>query len=484
MQERSLKKNSILNVIKTISSIIFPLITFPYISRVLLPTNVGKVNFGSSYISYFSMLASLGITTYAIRECSATRDDKEALGKKTSEIFSINICTTIAAYILLAISLIVFRKLDSYRLLIIIQSTSILFATLGTDWLNSAMEDFKYITLRTVAFQVVSLVLMFAFVRTEGDYLKYAAISVFSASGANIVNMFYRRRYCKVVFTTDMHWERHLKPILLLFVMIFAQTIFSSADVTMLGIMKSDYEVGIYSTALKIENIISQVVSSLAWVVMPRLSLYFAEGDYSKVNAMLRKTLALLMCIGIPSIAGVCALSKEIVIIVGGKNFLDATIPLTILMFAFAFSLIGGSFLGNMVLLPSKNEKTYMIICCITAGLNVVLNYLLIPYWGASAAAFSTAVSSLLIMIMLLIKKDKRIKLGYVKHVILSPIIGSVGIFAYCRIIGMFVSNIWVKTGVCVIGSVILYGIVLIYMKNELCVEILGSINRKVSAKK
>ena len=153
MKQISLKKNSILNVIKTVSSVIFPLITFPYVSRVLLPVNVGKVNFGSSFVSYFSLIATLGITTYAIRECSAVREDRNELSTKASEIFSINICTTIVAYALLILSLLAFRELDSYRCLIVIQCTSILFITLGADWLNSAMEDFKYITLRTVFFR-------------------------------------------------------------------------------------------------------------------------------------------------------------------------------------------------------------------------------------------------------------------------------------------------------------------------------------------
>lgn len=480
MQQKSLKKNSILNVIKTLSGIIFPLITFPYISRVLLPTNVGKVNFGSSFISYFSMIASLGITTYAIRECSAVSNDKEKLGKKSSEIFSINVCTTIVAYLLLAIALMTFRKLDVYRTLIIIQSTSILFTTLGTDWLNTAMEDFKYITIRTVLFQVLSLILMFIFVREETDYLKYAAISVFSASGANIANIFYRKRFCKVTFTFDMQWKRHFKPILLLFVMILAQTIFSSADVTMLGIMRSDYEVGIYSTAHKIENIISQVVSSLAWVVMPRMSAYYAEKNYGKINELLRKTLELLMLIGVPAVAGTCMLSKEIVTIVGGDNFIEASLPLTILIFSFAFSLIGGSFLGNMVLLPSGNEKTYMIICCITAVINVGLNFLLIPEGGACAAAFTTAVSSLLIMIMLLIKKDKNIKLDYLKQAMISPCIGAIAICLYCNVIKIFVSGVFLKTGVCILGSTIIYGILMIALKNELCLQVLSNFKARV----
>ena len=444
-----------------------------------MPENVGKVNFGTSYISYFSMIASLGITTYAIRECSSVREDKNLLGEKASEIFSINICTTAVSYILLAVSLCLFRGLDNYRILIVIQSTSILFTTLGADWLNSAMEDFEYITLRTIAFQIISLLLMFCLVKSSDDYLKYAAISVFSSSGANVVNIFYRRKFCKVSFTKNMNWKKHFKPILLLFVMILAQTIFSSADQTMLGIMKSDYEVGIYSTALKIENVISQVVSSLAWVVMPRMSFYFAEGNYEKINLMLKKTLSLLMCIGIPAIAGVCALSNEIVMIIGGEGYLDAALPLMILMFSFAFSLIGGSFLGNMVLLPSKNENTYMWICCVTAVFNVALNYILIPYGGAKAAAFTTALSSFLIMILLRLKKDKRIKLDYVVRVSVSPVIGSVALFIYCKTVGLFISNLWGKTAVCIGGSVILYGAILIGMKNDLCMELLEELKER-----
>ena len=480
MKERSIKVNSILNVIKTLSSIIFPLITFPYISRVLLPENVGKVNFGTAYISYFSMISSLGITTYAIRECSAVREDINMMEKKASEIFSINICTTIIAYLLLGLSMILFRNLDNYRLLIIIQSSSIIFMTLGADWLNATVEDFKYITIRTIAFQFISLILMFLFVKTPNDYIKYAAISVFSTSGANVVNMLYRRRICKLSFVKEMNWRKHFKPIMLLFVMILAQTIFSSADQTMLGIMRGDYEVGIYSTALKIVNIISQIVSSLAWVVMPRMSLYFAEEDYQLINSMLRKILSLLLTIGIPAIVGVCTLSQEIVVIIGGDSYLDAALPLKILMISFAFSLIGGNFLGNMVLLPSKNENTYMWICCITALFNVVLNYLLIPHGGAKAAALTTTLSSLLIMVLLFYKKDKRIKLDYFFKVAISPVVGSLLFFVYCKLLTLYIGNLWLRFICSVTGSLLIYAVILLVMKNELCMDFLRSFLNKV----
>lgn len=480
MKTHSIKINSILNVIKTLSTIIFPLITFPYISRVLMPENVGKVNFGNSYVSYFTMIATLGITTYAIRECSAVRDDNELLSKRSSEIFSINICTTIVSYVLLVLSLILFRKLDSYRILIIIQSTTIIFTTLGTDWLNSAMEDFGYITIRTIIFQIISLVLMFICVKVPEDYLKYAAISVFSSSGANIVNVFYRKRYCKVHFIKQMQWKKHFKPILFLFVMLLAQTIFTSADVTMLGIMRNNFEVGIYSTAQKIQNLIAQVSSSLAWVFIPRLSLLFSEKNFDAVNELLKKALAILMIIGIPSIAGVIAISKDIVYVIGGAAFSDASFPLKILMISFGISLVGGNFLGNMVLLPSKNEKTYMLICCVTAVVNVVLNFILIPFGGAVAAAFSTAVSSLLILFLLIIKKDKRIKVNYIFDVSKSPIIGGISLFIFCKVIEFTFKNILMRLVISICGSILIYAIVLIGMKNELVLDVLESILKKM----
>lgn len=480
MSEKSIKVNSILNVIKTISSIIFPLITFPYISRVLQPENVGKVNFGSSFVSYFSLIASLGITTYAIRECSAAKGDKKKLGEKASQIFSINVCTTIVAYVLLGLSLIFFRKLDSYRTLIIIQSTAILFTTWGADWLNSAMEDFKFITIRSIGFQFISLILMFILVHQPDDYYKYAAITVLSSCGANITNILYRRKYCTVRFTKDMHWREHFMPILLLFVMILAQTIFNSSDINMLGLMKGDYEVGIYSTAHKIEGIIAQVVSSLAWVVMPRMSSYFAEGNYEKINVLLRKVFDIFVFIGVPAIAGSIVLSNEIVLIVGGVGYLASVLPLDILMVSFGFSLLGGSFLGNMVLLPSKKEKTYMYICCVATVINVVLNMILIRIWGAVAAAGTTAFCSFLMMLMMVVTRDKRIRLDYIFKDLLAPVIGSISIYVFCKLILTFITNLGLRVGVCVCGSVVIYALVEFALKNQILFEVLNVLRNKV----
>lgn len=481
MSEKSIKVNSILNVIKTISNIIFPLITFPYISRVLQPENVGKVNFGSSFVSYFSLIASLGITTYAIRECSAVRGDKKKLGERASQIFSINVCTTIVAYVLLGLSLIFFRKLDSYRTLIIIQSTAILFTTWGADWLNSAMEDFKFITIRSIGFQFISLILMFILVHQPEDYLKYAAITVLSSCGANITNILYRRKYCTVRFTKDMHWQEHFTPILLLFVMILAQTIFNSSDITMLGLMKGDTEVGLYSTAVKITNLVSQVIVSLLWVAMPRLSKYFSDGDYDKINEMLKKIFQAFISLGLPAAIGCICLSKEAILLIAGNDYVGAAPSLIILMIGFLFNLVGGSFLGNMVLLPSKREGVFMTIFCIATATNLVLNYFMIPLWGSIAASLTTTFSYFLIMIMCVLTKDKRIRVIGSLRTIISSLLGCFSIVIICIVAkGLFSSLLLVLlfgTGM----SIIVYGIVQMVMKNEFVNGLINSLKYRLN---
>ena len=252
MNQPSVKKNTVFNIIKTLSTIIFPLITFPYISRILHAENIGKINFGASIVSYVSLIASLGVTTYAVRECSKVRFDQNRLNETASQIISINIISTCIAYIALFLLLLFWKSVLNYRILILIQSLSILFATLGADWLNTAMEDFKYITIRTFVFQLIALIAMFVFVHKPEHYLVYAIISIISSSGGNIVNIFYRRKYCKIHLTLKIEWSKHLPPIILLFAMILSQTIFVNVDTTMLGIMRSDFEVGLYSTSTKI----------------------------------------------------------------------------------------------------------------------------------------------------------------------------------------------------------------------------------------
>lgn len=479
---RSLRKNIIYNAIKTFSSIIYPLITFPYVTRVLLPENVGKVSFAQSFVSYFLLLAMLGIETYAIRECAAVKDNKESLDNVASQIMSINMCASLVSYILLFLTIIIFRRLDEYRNLILIESTTITFAAFGANWLNSAMEDFRYIAIRTLSFQIIALVSMFIFVRQPNDYMRYAFISIVSSSGANVMNIWYRKKYCRMRFTLNIECKKHMMPIFFLFVMRLAQTVFNNTDVTMLGLMKGNFEVGIYSTAHKVAKCVSQVVSSVALVIIPRLSVYFSKNDFENANKLLRKVLIFNISLGLPCVVGVEMIANDIIMAIGGQEYMASVPVLRILMLDLFFSLIGGSFFGNAIMIPMKKERYYMIVFVVTAFLNVIINAMLIPYLSAVGAAIATAFNGLVILLLLLPKIDRRIKIDNISYIFVSPVIGIIGIILCCLFCKV-IKQMSIRIITSMITSGLVYAGILITFKNEFALEIISSIKKNVHKK-
>lgn len=479
MAEANVRKNTVYNVIKSVSGVIYPLITFPYASRVLLMENIGKLNFSNSIVSYFSLIASLGISTYAIRECSRYRNDRKKLGDTASQILSINLWSTLLSYVLLAVTLAAARPLEQYRELIVIQSTIILLTTLGADWLNSAMEDLRYITIRTMAMHLAALLLMFLFVRRPEDYMRYAFISVLSSHGAHVVNVFYRRKYCRTRFVLHVDWKKHLPPILLLFSLILSQTIYTSSDTTILGLVKGDYQVGLYGTSVRIYNIVNMVVSSVSSVVMPQLSAAFAERNYCKVNNLLKYALGFIIVLGIPCIVGLNAIAREIIILLAGEAYCEATLSLHILTMALACSFVGG-WIGNMMLLPAGKEKICLKASMISAAANVVLNLIFIPVWGLNAAAATTVFSEFISIFILRPHIDPEIHVRGVRKMLAAPIVGGISIILISGIVKYMVQSAYLVSLITIALSVMAYLLILILMKNEFALNFLRPLLRRV----
>lgn len=475
----NVKKNTLFNTIKSVFGIIYPLITFPYISRVLLTENVGKINFGNSVVSYFSLIASLGVTTYAVRECSKYKDDRTKLGETTSQILSINIWSMIIAYIALVVTLMVAQPLDNYRTLIVIQSSTILFTTLGADWLNTAMEDFQFIAVRTMGIQIFSLVLMFIFVKKSEDYLIYAVISVVAASGANVINIFYRRRYCRTRFVLHIDWKKHISPILLLFSLILSQTIYTSSDTTILGLYKGDFQVGLYSTSVKIYTIVNTVVASVAWVVMPQLSANFAKRDFKQINNLLKYSLNFILVLGLPCLVGLNVITKEIILLIAGESYLGAELSLHILTISLACSFISG-WIGNMIMLPAGKEKICLTSSVVSAVVNIVLNFILIPIWGLNAAAATTAISEFLGILIKYPYIDKEIHIDGLKQMLAAPIIGSIGIVLVSIAVRCVIKSSYLIAILTIIFSELVYLALLILMKNEFAMNFLKPVISKL----
>ncbi|MCD7763661.1 MAG: flippase [Lachnospiraceae bacterium] len=478
-----IKKNTIYNMIKTFSQVIFPLITFPYITRTLLAENVGKINFGSSIVSYFSLMASLGISTYAIRECSKRRENKEELSNIASQLFSINMIMTFCSYTLLGITLLFAKPLQDYRLLISIQSLSIVCTTLGADWLNSAMEDFKYISIRTMIFQIFSLALMFLFVRETGDYYKYAGIVVLSSGGASLVNIFYRRKFCKIRFTTHVHFMAHVKSIVTMFVLLLSQNIFLSSDQTILGLFCGDVEVGLYSTAVKIYNIVNTVIASIAYVVMPKMSNLFAKKEYEEINKLYLYSGQFIIILGLPCIFGLNLLSYEIIYIIGGVEFLGAVPVLRILSVSLILMFITG-LIGNIILLPSGNEKYFLYGCVVAAVINIITNIIFIPRFGSIAAACTTLVSHFVVMAISAFFADKNAKIFSFARFLPDALSGCVIMSIAVLLISCIIDNIYIRTFVAVFIGAVIYFIVLFFRKNSLVCDAFYSVYNKIKGRK
>ena len=190
-QQKSLKLNFIMNAILTMSQFIFPLITFPYVSRILLPEGTGKVSFATSVISYFAMFAQLGIPTYGIRACAKVRDNKEMLSRTVHELLFINLVMSFFAYGVFGICLLTVPKLRMEKTLFLIMSTTIFFNVIGVEWLYKGLEQYTYITVRSIIFKFIAIVAMFLMVHEQSDYVIYGGISILGSSASNIFNFFH-----------------------------------------------------------------------------------------------------------------------------------------------------------------------------------------------------------------------------------------------------------------------------------------------------
>lgn len=440
-KRNSLKVNAVLNIIKQCCAIIFPLITFPYVSRTLGVEAYGKVNFSSSIISYISLLAGLGVSSYAVREGARIRDDKNKFEKFASEVFSINVVSTVIAYVLLAILVLFWKKLEPYRVLIVILSINVLLTTLGTDWINTVYEDFLYLTIRYVLCQSIAVVTTLLFVKKPDDVALYAFFSNLGTIFANILNLFYIRRTLRinVNFTLKMNVKHHFRPIMLLFGNMISSMIYLYSDTTMLGILASDAAVGYYTVSSKIYSLLKQVINAVSNVLTPRLSHDFENKAKKNMTNNINSVLGALLVVVIPITMGMLCMGREIILLIAGKEYLEAYPALSILSVTLIFSTYACIFV-SVIMLAQRKDKEILIASGISAAVNILLNLILIPQYSYNAAAFTTFISECLMLAMGIYYTHHTIKVEIRKYLVLATI-GGIEVQMICHEIKCIVTN-------------------------------------------
>lgn len=466
MQKKSLKLNMVLNTIKGIAGIIFPLITFPYVSKILGVSKVGEYNFANSIISYLILIAGLGISTYAIREGARFRENTEKFQHFSDEMFTINVISTALSYILLVFLIILVPKFDNYSSLLVIISMQIFFKTIGIEWIYSIFEDYAYITIRSIIFQFISLLLLFVFVKSKEDLLLYALITSISSGGSSFFNYFYAKKYCKVKLTKNINWNKHVKPILILFAMSAASKIYISSDVTILGFLSGDFSVGIYSVSTKIYYIVDTILASVLVVSIPRLSSLLGHNEFQKFNEVASDIYQTLLSLVVPSIIGLILVRKEIILIIANDGYITATKSLYMLSIALFFTL-GSWFWAQCVLIPFKQENVVFKATFLAAIVNIILNIILIPFYKENGAAFSTIVAEFIVFSWCRKEGLRYVKLDNITSTLRKVFIGCIPIFIITLFIKTLINNMILELILILFLAIPVYFIIEIFLKNK-----------------
>lgn len=397
MKKKSIKFNFLMNSLLTASSFIFPLITYPYVSRILGPENIGRVSFATSVVYYFAMFAQLGIPTYGISACARVRDDKKRLSQTVQEIMMINIVMTVIVYAVFAVSLFAVPRLSAEKPLFIITGLTILFNTLGVEWLYKALEQYSYITTVSILFKIVSVAAMFAFVHSPDDYVIYGGISIIAATGSSLMNFIRLRRFVFIRPVGGYNIKRHLKAIWVFFAMSVATTVYTNLDTVMLGFIKTDADVGYYNTAVKVKNILCSLVTSLGTVLLPRMSCLAEEKKWDEFYAVVKKALNFVLLLALPLSVFFILFARESIILLSGGAFLPSVVPMRII--TPTIILIGiTNVLGIQILVPLGKEKYVLYSEIAGAVINLAANTLLIPRLAASGAAIGTLVAEAVVL--------------------------------------------------------------------------------------
>lgn len=397
LKNSSIKTNAVLNIIYKLSSLIFPLLVYPYVSRVLTSEYLGKVAFFNNLASYGLLIGSIGISTYGIRAVASVRDNKEKLSKTVSELLLLNSIITFVVIVVLGISAIGVSKFKSNSILFIITMAQIAIAPLSMDWLYSGLEQYGYITKRAIVFKVVSFVLIITFVHSRKDYAKYAFIMAVSCMGNYICNFLHSFKFVNYRGKQKLQLARHLKPSLILFASLLAVSIYTSLDSLMLGFINGDNAVGLYDVAVKGKTVILSLINAISAVLLPRLSYYVAKDDSEQYAVTLQKSIKYILMIAVPLMVFFEIEAFDTINILGGSSYADAVLCMQILMPILVISGFS-NITGNQILIPHGLDSCFTKAVACGAIIDLILNLIMMPKYSIYGAAIATLIAEIVQM--------------------------------------------------------------------------------------
>ena len=477
--KKSLIKNSIYNALYRGFTTLFPLITSIYLSRVLLPESIGKVTYAQTIVSYFTMAASLGIPNYGVKAIAQQLDDKSNRSSVFCELFTINAISNSLALILYFILVNTSDSFLSKQPLFNIMGIMLVLNYFSIDWFYQGIEEYAYISTRSTVIKLISFFLIIVLVHKPEDYLVYGCILCFGVAGNNVLNVWGLRRYIQRSQVKFEDLKKHFKQVFVLLLSSLATEIYTMLDTVMLEYFHGDEAVGYYSNAVKIVRMVYTLVIALVATFYPRISQLIKNGMYQECNNLLGQGTQIVLLLSMPASMGLILLSDYIVPALFGDAYIRSgeVLKITgILIVVFSIAYL----LGHIILMAVGQEKCILKSTVMGAGVNFILNLLLIPVYAEKGAAVASVVAESVVTVTLVFSAKKYYRLNVGKKNVFgifgATIIMSLFVFALkkCLLFGI------AKTVIIIGGAMIVYFASLILLQTPICSECLKVCEKKI----
>jgi O-antigen/teichoic acid export membrane protein len=480
----SLKKNVLYNTILTVSNVAFPVITTPYVSRVLGVENIGIVNFATTYASYFALFAALGIPIYGIREIAKHNNDPNGRNQIFSELFLINCFSTVIFSLVYLVTIFCVPTLYQEREFLLVAGISVFFVPLNTDWFFSGREKFKLVTIRSLAAKIISIGGLFIFVRTREDIIPYLILTIAANLSSQIWNFGYMlRKEVKFRFN-NIKIKKHLNAVLILFASNIAISIYMMISTLMLGFMADYAQVGYYSSAYKINRLILPFVTSISPVMIARINtLKGKTNNQDQISGLLSRSFEMMMLLAIPATIGLMVISPRFVPFFLGAEFIPATVSMQLLSLLILIIGINNLF-GLQILVGMGYEKKFLVSVSLGTVSSLCLNMILIGPFGSFGSSIASVIAETIVTIAVIIFAVRIIRIRIKSRSIFQPIVAALPIILISSGFNSILKYDLIYLVSTVVTSGLLYAIIMIFIfKNEQTTQILHAIIKNKKGK-
>ena len=478
MQQKSVTKNYIYNLTYQILILILPLVTTPYISRILGAQNIGIFSFTTSISAYFILFGSLGIALYGQREIAYVQNNKQEYSKTFFEIVLLRILTIFISLIFFYFVFVIGN--NDYKIYYKILVLEIVGNCLDISWFFQGLEEFKKTVIRNIFVRIISVLCIFTFVKHEGDLVIYFIIYTLSGILGNCTLWLYLPKYLTKINIKRLEIFKHLKPTIMLFIPQIAIQVYTLLDRTMLGFLESNIsEVGYYEQSQKIIKILLAVITSMGTVMLPRISNNFANGEKESINEYIKKSFNIVFLLAFPMIFGIIPISQRFVPVFFGDGF--EKVGLIMKVISPIILIIGMSnVVGMQYLLPTKRQKEFTISVICGAIINFVLNIILIMQFKSIGASIATVIAEITVVIVQIYFIRKEFDIKNIIKISKNYLISSIIMFIICTIVINFIYSNVISILIGVITGVITYLICLLFLKDRFIIEIINKIKNVV----